>query len=675
MMKKKTQMILICGLSLLFIVSLVLYYNMFRWWLNTWFELIAYTVMLGVSTGGMAVCVVLSKGEKLKKTSKVLLSILVAVVAGAIPLGLTFLMDGLYKYSAYHQVTTLVTSIDVLLYAALLFVYCRSTIFAKAKIVYVACGISAVAAALGIVVAIGGYQLVFPIYNTLSNMSGDMGGYKTSDSNLKYAFANSGVRFTQADILAGEADTSLLLKVGQEKSFQFLVAAETADETVYLEVADFTNARGDTLTTQAFYSEYTRFTHRLTSITSSNTLPDNMLSLDSSTALSIPSRSQLAFFVFAKAEADAQEGTYTSRLTLKDEHGTVVFEKEVTATVSGSALLHYGEDGEFVILQLADLQSCPLIELEKELIRDAIEDTHPDLIILSGDNIYDDARSWRLAPGNIAEYMDVLEEYSIPVAMVFGNHDSELWGQMGGKFQQFGIYNQYDCFVGSIGEVCANRVGNYNLPIYSATGDDIVSNLWLFDSGLYNDENDLGGYACVRKEQVDWYLDAAKALQEANGGMAVPSLTFQHIAIHEVLDVLVKTENDYILPEGALGTKDPNQGIGASLYTNGQFDAFLTQGDVMAVAWGHDHLHDYELSYKGIDFINTPIASFSSDNGPTVGYRVFVLNEETPDTYETYVGHYYEIYAENEELIARFDELTVAENRDKDPRDNGVPLD
>ena len=185
----------------------------------------------------------------------------------------------------------------------------------------------------------------------------------------------------------------------------------------------------------------------------------------------------------------------------------------------------------------------------------------------------------------------------------------------------------------------------------------------MTDSGTYNSENDLGGYACTTKEQIAWYVQKSEELKALNGGEPVYSINFQHIIVPNIFDALVECEegteesvphgNGYItLPEGVEGhlheTPCPPN------YSNGQFEAFVQQGDVLATVSGHDHKNDFVVPYNGVDIINTPGVGFSSYNDETVGSRVFVIDEDAPQDYETYTVGYFDVYGDDAEALYRF---------------------
>mgnify|MGYP002512393999 CR=1 FL=1 len=167
----------------------------------------------------------------------------------------------------------------------------------------------------------------------------------------------------------------------------------------------------------------------------------------------------------------------------------------------------------------------------------------------------------------------------------------------------------------------------------------------------YANYDEEGRYSCVKPDQIEWYKNEAKALKEANGGETVHSLAFQHIIVPEIFDALDEVKilwfgrivrkknalNDknryYALPKDAKG--DLREYPCPPYYNNGQYDAMLEMGDVLATVSGHDHENTFEIDYKGIKIINTPTVGFHAYNDINLGSRVFVLDEKAPESFET----------------------------------------
>lgn len=337
----------------------------------------------------------------------------------------------------------------------------------------------------------------------------------------------------------------------------------------------------------------------------------------------------------------------------------------VSAKTSAEADTHlqFNENGEFKILQIADMQDgFPMKLITKNLMRAAIESENPDLIVLTGDNINSSAGESIIYSASINEFMSIFEEYGIPVASVFGNHDAE--GNIT-RAQQMEVYEKYDCFVGCAGEDMGNYTcGTYYVPIYSSTdANDMLFNLWMIDSGDYNRENDLGGYAAVTKAQLEWYKTAEAELAATNGGEVVPSFVFQHIVVPEIFDALEPADAEtgtctngsvyYKLPEGATGFL-PEYPCPPD-YNNGEFDAFHDNGNVLGMFFGHDHHNTYVVDYKGIKLCNTPGVGFASYNSENNGVRTITLHEDDLTTFDTEVVTYLELFEGDAAAMALYE--------------------
>lgn len=315
--------------------------------------------------------------------------------------------------------------------------------------------------------------------------------------------------------------------------------------------------------------------------------------------------------------------------------------------------LQFNKDGKFTIMQISDIQDNIIMRAPtKKLLRAILDKYKADLIVLTGDNISSTSLTKGSAALSINQFMSIFEQYGIPVVMTFGNHDDER--TLADKAFQLSVYERYDCFVGCAGEDLGDsNLCTYYVPIYSSTDkNEMIFNVWMVDSGTYNTENDKGGYAATTKAQIEWYKNASKKL-EAENGRKIPSLMFQHIVVPEVFEALKEvpagTEGAverggkyYTLPEGAKGVLGetpcpPN-------YNNGQFDAVVERGDVLAMFFGHDHVNTYELTYKNIGLICSPGIGFNSYNSEVVGARLITIDESNPQAFETQVVSYFDMF-------------------------------
>ena len=313
-------------------------------------------------------------------------------------------------------------------------------------------------------------------------------------------------------------------------------------------------------------------------------------------------------------------------------------------TPAEDAHLHFDMGGRFRILNFSDLQDTDSLDERSQLfIRRAVALAQPDLIVLTGDNIYGTKLSAASKTQTaIASFMDTFEELGVPVAIVFGNHDDE--GKARSKEAQMAIYNSYSVSVSYDEGSSMNGCGTYNVPIYgSAETDKVKFNLWMFDTG----SNAVSGYDHMRDDQLNWYVSKSNELKEANGGVPVPSIAFQHIVVREIFDALKQVSSGtegavekngkyYVLPDNAVQGSVLGEGPCPSSGGN-EFSVCRSQGDMLAIVCGHDHINQFVIPYQGIDLICTPTAGFYSyGNAETRGARVIDLYEQS-GTYSTYM--------------------------------------
>lgn len=330
--------------------------------------------------------------------------------------------------------------------------------------------------------------------------------------------------------------------------------------------------------------------------------------------------------------------------------------------------LQFNKDGSFRIMQISDMQDGVILTpAVTDYLKKAIPLADPDLIVLSGDNISGgstgigvnviDKPFVKIA---IDQFMSIFEEFGIPVAVVFGNHDAENGVS---KEEQMAIYNSYDCCIAIDEGDALYGCGTYNLPIYSSTDSSkIAYNLWMIDSNMYDESGD--GYDHVHEDQIKWYKDTSNALKAQNGGEPVPSMMFQHIVVPEIYEALK------VVPEGTPNSfgrgdnyyaLDPENTITGSLWESpcpadkngGQFDAILEQGDVVAMFFGHDHKNTYQVKYKGVELVNTPGISFGSYGNEERGTRIIDINENDR-TYKTSIIRYLDLFADDELALERY---------------------
>ena len=339
------------------------------------------------------------------------------------------------------------------------------------------------------------------------------------------------------------------------------------------------------------------------------------------------------------------------------------------APAASERQLKFGSDGKFKIMQLADIQdNQALSDVVKAFVEKTILEERPDLIVLTGDNIYGTscANPWNSEKA-VRAVFEMLEPLGIPVAAVFGNHDDQA--NRYSKEEQMAVYGEYQCnlsvdqddtLLDENGEIVdLEGCGTSNVPVRSSDGSRVAFNVWCLDSGAY--DQDIGGYDHVRENQLKWMKQTAAALAADNGGDPVPSFVFQHIIVPNVYEALkevplgtngsiIHLKKAYLLPDAAAEGSVLNEPPACSEVDGGEVQTALEIGGVLALVCGHDHANSFQVPYpnaenKAFDIVNTQTCGVATYGLTELrGIRVFELDENAPDTYETrtitYVGSY-----------------------------------
>ncbi len=317
----------------------------------------------------------------------------------------------------------------------------------------------------------------------------------------------------------------------------------------------------------------------------------------------------------------------------------------------------FSQDGSLRIMHITDTHlEDANAEASVWLIAEACDREQPDIVFITGDNV-DNVGDPENTKELIDKLMGVFDEHNIPVAVAFGNHDSESEAPDAlTREELMAYYNTHSSSVSVDDGDALSGCGTYNIPVMSSDGKNVKFNLWVFDSGDYDSE---GRYDCVHSDQVEWYKEKSDELKAANGGEKVNSLVFQHIIVGEIYDALKKANSttpfafEHLYNSGEYYTFDPDAVNFGTLnetpcpgYNNyGQFDAMVEKGDVLAMFTGHDHTNAFGVKYKGIDITNSLSTRYNGDAFSTqYGYRIIDVKESDTSVYTTKVVHWFEMF-------------------------------
>lgn len=174
-------------------------------------------------------------------------------------------------------------------------------------------------------------------------------------------------------------------------------------------------------------------------------------------------------------------------------------------------------------------------------VREGVSLAHPDLIVLTGDNIYgqtdDDGRQW-------TDFCTVLDSLGIPWAVVFGNHDNESGKGVSWQIEQV-QKTKY-------GMICpGNITGNCNYTVGIRQGGQYRTVLYMMDTnGCHVYDNPGEGMAAVNvdrdriasasgihDDQLAWMKSSYRTITESCK-YQVPSMIFMHIPSAEFADAV-----------------------------------------------------------------------------------------------------------------------------------------
>ncbi|MBE6749312.1 MAG: hypothetical protein E7557_08820 [Ruminococcaceae bacterium] len=327
---------------------------------------------------------------------------------------------------------------------------------------------------------------------------------------------------------------------------------------------------------------------------------------------------------------------------------SMLFSLSITSFAAGASddALRFNKNGTFKILVLADVQDgYPMEDAMITFVNEALDYAKPDLVVFCGDNIMtNDVRAYE-------QLLTPIADRDIPFSLVFGNHDPEV--ENFPLEEQLAEYQKYKGCLAFDADPALHGCATHNLTILASKGNDVAFNLWFMDSGSsLHEGGEWLGYDWVREDQINWYKNTRDALALENGGEVVPSIMFQHIIPKEAVEVLFYEspvsmgELTYNFNDGGVYSFIPkiNEFDGyifekscSGNGSDGQWDAMLEGGDVLAVVVGHDHVNSFVADINGIDLVQTPGATYHSYyNSMLQGARIIELDEGDLDSYHTY---------------------------------------
>ena len=312
-------------------------------------------------------------------------------------------------------------------------------------------------------------------------------------------------------------------------------------------------------------------------------------------------------------------GNSSNRNFINNSVKTVEYSEQLEPMLEDDGSYTFVTDRDFKAVQLTDVHiGAGFMSIKKDnmalnAVTAMLTQEKPDLVIVTGDIAYPvpfQAGTFNNKSSAVM-FAELMEKLGIYWCLGFGNHDTESYSFFSREdiSKLYSDREKYPHCLFTEGPENIDGCGNYVINIKNTQGK-ITQSLFMFDSHSYTD-NDVFGimwkYDCVHENQVQWYRDEIADLTIQNGGEVPKSMAFMHIPVVEMREAYYEyrdngfqdTENVKYL-YGTAGEK--NDVVYSSDKNYGLFDAFLEEGSTQNVFFGHDHLNNFSLIYKGIRF-------------------------------------------------------------------------
>lgn len=263
--------------------------------------------------------------------------------------------------------------------------------------------------------------------------------------------------------------------------------------------------------------------------------------------------------------------------------------------------LKMNDEDKFKILQVADMhfstgygkcrdpepessaKGCKADARTLEFLEKVLDFEKPDMVVLTGDQIFGDA-----SPDSESSAFKVLYPFvkrKIPFAITLGNHDDE--GSLKRK-EIMGIYVDVPYSVAAVGPDDIDGYGNYVVTVEGKSSKGTALSLFFVDSHSYSKTPKVTpGYDWIKENQLIYLKMEADSIKDSvekyRKSKKIPlSMAFFHIPLPEFRNM----NQPYI--------GEFREGITAPRYNSGARDVFGEMG-VQAISVGHDHCNDYCL--------------------------------------------------------------------------------
>lgn len=239
------------------------------------------------------------------------------------------------------------------------------------------------------------------------------------------------------------------------------------------------------------------------------------------------------------------------------------------------------------------------------VMRQIVERVNPDLIVLSGDNVYgefDDKGT------SLQALVAEMESYKIPWTLTFGNHDNETKKGMEWTCEQYA--NAEHCLFkrGAIDKLHGN--GNFTVGVKQ--GDKLSEVVWLMDSNGHTEQDEsqnMYSSEGLFSDQTEWFEETCLKLKEYNGGIMPKSIGFFHHPMQAICSGMQKY--GYVAAPNFSRFQIPSNNVGDSgcmnedwKYVDKSFTFHKLLKKYKCEGWffGHLHQNNTSVAYEGVRY-------------------------------------------------------------------------
>lgn len=340
----------------------------------------------------------------------------------------------------------------------------------------------------------------------------------------------------------------------------------------------------------------------------------------------------------------------------------VEYSAQLEPTVDENGFYTFVTDREFKVVQLTDVHiGAGFMSTEKDTmalnaVAAMISAEKPDLVIVTGDIAYPvPFQAGTFNNKSSAElFADLMEKLGVYWCLVFGNHDTEAYSYYSREdiAKLYENHDKYPHCLFQSGDEAVDGVGNYVINVKNTQGK-ITRSFVMLDSHSYTDRDYFGvmwKYDCVHKNQIEWYKNTIADLTEQNNGEIPKSLAFMHIPIKEFQQAYYELrDNDFKDTENVKylfgKTGEHKKVVFSSEHNNGLFDAFISEGSTQGAFFGHDHLNNLSVEYKGIQLTygySIDYLAYSGISGYGLQRGCTIINCNPDGTYNCKLENYYQ---------------------------------